>query len=328
MRVTSMQPLNIERPKLSLSYYFVAWKLLLLLVALASPGPGYDTSTSLALEPVSTNSTQGSRFIQYGSESQWDITLKLTRWDALYFTKVAHDGYTYEQEWMAGFGFTRLLGFLSSFGTSLQQMALVSLVGVGLAHAAHLISVLILYDLGLCSLGRFPQPQRSAMAFLAACLHIISPAGIFLSAPYAESLFSLMTFFGFYLYVQSLSPLVGVHCVQKDIFLLLAGLCLGLATTIRANGLLNGLIFVYEAVTSAHGLFTGQRLEKRRNVQHLCVVFCAGALMGCISFFPQYLAYLEYCVPIVRRPWCSKLIPSIYTWIQSEYWYVEIGPVF
>ncbi len=320
--------LNMERPRLLLCSYFIVWKLLLLLVALASPGPGYDTSTSLALEPIYTDSTEGFRLTEYASASQWSLILELTRWDALYFTKVAQSGYTFEQEWMAGFGFTRLLGFLSNFETSLQQMELISLVGIVLAHAAHLLSVLVLYDLGLLSLGKFPHSKRCAMAFLAACLHIISPAGIFLSAPYAESLFSMMAFLGFYLYGQSLSPVEAAHSGQKDLLLISAGLCLGLATTIRSNGLLNGLIFVYEAVVSVHGLFTGQRLEKHRGVRHICVVFCAGALMGCISFSPQYLAYLEYCVPLARRPWCSRLIPSIYTWIQSEYWYVEIDPVF
>ena len=325
---TSERPFNSHRPRLHLTCYLILWKILLLLVTLASRGPGYDTSTNLALDPVSTPSTEGFLFTKHASAFLSTIALKLTRWDALYFTRIAHYGYVYEQEWMAGFGFTKLLGFLSNFETSLQPVALVSLVGIVLAHTAHLLSVLVLYDLGLLSLGRFPQSKRSSMALLAACLHIISPAGIFLSAPYAESLFSFMAFVGFYLYGRSQSLLTESRYVQKDFCLLAAGLCLGLATTIRANGLLNGLIFVYEAVISAYGLFIGEKSEQQRGIRHMCVVICTGALMGLIAVLPQYLAYLEYCVPLAKRPWCSWLIPSVYTWIQSEYWYVKNDPVF
>ena len=321
MEKTRIHQFSLQRPRLSLCCYFVAWKLLLILVALASPGPGYDTSTSLALEPVFSSATQS---IVHETLSKWNITLKLTRWDALYFTKIAHAGYVFEQEWMAGFGFTKILGFLSNYDTSLPQMALASLIGICLAHVSHLLSVLVLYDLSLLSLGGFSHSKSSVMALLAACFHIISPAGMFLSAPYAESLFSLMTFLGFYLYGISLSASVETCFTKKVAFLLCAGLCLGLATTIRANGLLNGSIFVYEFVTSAFALTTSKSMERNREIAHICAAFCAGALMGCISIFPQYVAYVEYCLPLSKRPWCSRLIPSIYTWIQSEYWYVEI----
>ena len=302
---------NLERPKLSLTCYFVAWKLLLLATALASPGPGYDTSTSLATRPYPINED---------SPSAWSIVDKLTRWDAIYFTQIAHGGFTFEQQWMAGWGFTKLLGLFSSFETLLLPTTLTAAVGIVVAHASHLLSVLILHDLGLISLGGFPQPKRSLMASLAACLHIISPAGIFLSAPYAESLFSLMTFLGFCLYGRSLSRRVGRQELQRDILLISSGLCLGLATTVRANGLLNGLIFLYEAVSCVCPLVLRKTYQQNIDGRHLCIVLFSGALMGCIAILPQFLAYLEYCIPSPKRPWCLKWIPSIYTWVQSEYW--------
>jgi phosphatidylinositol glycan class V len=79
---------------------FAAWKSLLVVIAYASPGPGYDTSSQLL--PF----FEQSHVIQDGSAS-WStlrslvrqLTLHLTRWDAVYFTSAADRGHVFEQEW-------------------------------------------------------------------------------------------------------------------------------------------------------------------------------------------------------------------------------------
>jgi GPI mannosyltransferase 2 len=83
--------------------------LLLLLVAVGSPGHGYDTSTSLILPPPSASNEDGplSPALHY-------LISKLTRWDAIYFVKVANRGYRFEQEWAWGWGFTRLIAFVTA----------------------------------------------------------------------------------------------------------------------------------------------------------------------------------------------------------------------
>jgi phosphatidylinositol glycan class V len=100
-----MQPQNLVRcrPIRSLILTFAAWKALLLLIALCSPGPGYDTSTTLAL----TGDTQLPGPLTY-------VIGKLTRWDAIYFVKAATRGYRYEQEWAFGWGFTRLIALCTA----------------------------------------------------------------------------------------------------------------------------------------------------------------------------------------------------------------------
>lgn len=88
---------------------FTAWKSLLLAVAYASPGPGYDTSTRIL-------------FGQYNSAPRptWlvqtvqDLTLRLTRWDALYFTTSSERGHLFEQEWAFSWFMARLTAFLSN----------------------------------------------------------------------------------------------------------------------------------------------------------------------------------------------------------------------
>ena len=85
-----------RKPRLALFIYFVFWKLLLLLTATTSPGPGYDTSTTLL------DTSDGSYLFQR-------LVAKLLRWDAIYFVHVARRGAVYEQEWAFGWGFAKLL---------------------------------------------------------------------------------------------------------------------------------------------------------------------------------------------------------------------------
>lgn len=96
------------RPRLSLTVYFIAWKLILLLIALTSPGPGYDTSTALISELIDETKNSTSLFEAIAGK----LSSKLVRWDAIYFTQIAQRGYVFEQEWAFGWGFTRLLGFV------------------------------------------------------------------------------------------------------------------------------------------------------------------------------------------------------------------------
>lgn len=80
---------------------FGCWKLVLGSIALATPSPAYDTSTSLALPPLGAAAI-GSRFLEA-------LCSRLTRWDAIYFTKVAERGYANEQEWAFGWGYTQAI---------------------------------------------------------------------------------------------------------------------------------------------------------------------------------------------------------------------------
>lgn len=98
-----MQPVtrNSDHPVRKLVALFVCWKTILLLVALLSPGPGYDTSGSL---PESGSGEEVPGFLHY-------VISKLIRWDAIYFVRTAQRGYVFEQEWAFGWGFSRLINF-------------------------------------------------------------------------------------------------------------------------------------------------------------------------------------------------------------------------
>jgi len=83
--------------------YFIAWKVLLLVLVALSPGDGYDTSTRIL-------------FDCYASESQsWaakcieHVVLRLTRWDGIYFATNAERGHLNEQDWAFSWAFARLV---------------------------------------------------------------------------------------------------------------------------------------------------------------------------------------------------------------------------
>ncbi|KAE8392109.1 hypothetical protein BDV23DRAFT_61094 [Aspergillus alliaceus] len=82
----------------------------------------------------------------------------------------------------------------------------VALVAIALSHLTHYLSVLALYRL---SINVFDHGNTSGKltSFLSSSLHIICPAGAFLSAPYGESLFSFLNITGFYIYSSSLLDL-------------------------------------------------------------------------------------------------------------------------
>lgn len=95
----------LNRPKLSLILCFTLWKVLLFTIILASPGPGYDSSTTL-LKPAATDDFKDSTEI-------WSLLNKFVRWDAIYFVQIAHRGIVFEQEWAFGWGFTKFLAFFA-----------------------------------------------------------------------------------------------------------------------------------------------------------------------------------------------------------------------
>lgn len=186
-----------------------------------------------------------------------------------------------------------------------------------LAHGFHLLSCLMLYQLSWTICPAFSHMNPAQFSFLAAGLHIISPAGIFLSAPYAESSFSFFNFSGFYLFAESLKEHSRSQTVKSEGLMLLSGILFGVATTIRGNGLLSGLLYGLEGVKEIIE-FTNPRFRR------LSSIVLGGSLMAFCAMLPHFIAYSDFCVNVnlseKRRPWCSHKIPSIYAWVQGHYW--------
>ncbi|KAH6680347.1 GPI mannosyltransferase 2 [Halenospora varia] len=304
-----------DNPRRNLVALFFVWKTLLLLVACCSPGSGYDTSTDLILPPENDDAGGLPIILQY-------TVGKLTRWDAIYFVQASKRGYVFEQEWAFGWGFTRLI---ASIATNLEALGInrypgsEGVVAILISHTSHLLAVLCLFSLTLVI---FPTCSNK-FAFTAAALHILSPAGVFLSAPYAESTCAFLSFLGCVCFSKSF-PSRGPPTLLHDSLVLVSGIAFGVATTFRSNGILNGLLLLEEAFNTLLGLSNSFRLA---GVRRLIITGLGGVCVGAGFVIPQYIAYQEYCrEPNVEvlRPWCAKSLPSIYSFVQEHYWNVGL----
>jgi phosphatidylinositol glycan class V len=198
-----------------------------------------------------------------------------------------------------------------------------ALVGVVIANVAHLLSVLVVFALGITI---FPS-RPSDFALTAAFLHVISPAGLFLSAPYAESSCALLTFSGVLLFAKSF-PSKRQSTAWHDLLTFLSGISFGIAATFRSNGILSGLLLLEEAFRVLISLRYGFRASTMRR---LLATGLGGLSVGAGFVLPQYIAWTEYCNTSTAgisslRPWCQKTIPSIYSFVQDYYWYGAHDP--
>ena len=173
--------------------------------------------------------------------------------------------------------------------------------------------------------------EADTLALLASLLHILSPAGIFLSAPYGEALFSLLHFCGLWCYVKAHLYRENGDGSSGGLFMLGAGALIGIATTVRSNGLLSGIVFACDAVEEVCECLIWARNNGFRNmtmlrhrISKLVTTVVAGAILGIGFIGPQALAWKDYCLDEQKgkkRDWCARLVPSIYAWVQDHYWY-------
>ncbi|KAI0451315.1 GPI mannosyltransferase 2 [Xylaria acuta] len=291
-------------PIQSLTCIFLAWKAFLFAIALGSGvSPAYDTSSTLL------STSQASYH-----ESAFDLATRLTRWDAIYYVQASRRGYLFEQEWAFASGLPTVISFLTKvlpiFGVK-QQDTLEPLVGIFVANVSHFLSALVLYKLGVV------VSKNSRMSLVAAVLHILSPAGLFLSAPYSESPYALLSFAGYLFFAKAV--LSDRRTIAHDASLIASGLWFGFAVNFRSNGTLNGILFAAELLRELSLSPTANSIRRR-------LALLAGGSAIAIGFvIPQVVAYRTYCYDVVDaelRPWCTKPLPSIYTFVQEHYWNV------
>ncbi|KAI5801608.1 GPI mannosyltransferase 2 [Peziza echinospora] len=320
MPSTTTTTTPLKKPYISLTLLFVITRIALFSLALLTPSPAYDSSTNLILPPPD-DANVGAIWLVLTKLAE-----RLTRWDAIYFVKVSERGYLFEQEWAFGWGFTTVVGF---FGRVLVKLSPTTIPdpypyifsGIVIANISHLFSVFVLYKL---TQHVFKGEGERQLSFLAAALHVLSPAGLFLAAPYSESLFSLLTFVGYLIYAKSTS--VSATAITRNAGTLLTGVVFSISTMVRSNGLLNGSIFLHDFILELMS-FAGE--PQVGTFVRIVVLGVSGVLVAVGLAVPQGIAWLDYCTigegeGVEKAEWCSHTIPSIYFWVQEKYWNVGL----
>ncbi|KDR23501.1 GPI mannosyltransferase 2 [Zootermopsis nevadensis] len=279
----------------------------------------------------------------------------LVRWDAQYFIHIALYGYTYEN-CLAFFPLypmsVRVLavcllypleGFISHYSAFVLSSVVVNFI-------IFILSASVLYRLGL-------QVLRSEqLAYKAAILYCVNPATIFFVAPYSETLFACLTFYG----------MLKCGSGSTDHFSVGCGLPFGLGAVQRSNGILNlGFIFHKKLKHFLHFVMPGTKAKAKHLDSFLLApllliapVIYLISLIGeiLLSVIPfvlfQGYGYYKFCIvpdhnlpnfivsyaetnelrlpgtaslkpPINHKEhWCNSSVPLAYSYIQDHYWNV------
>lgn len=266
------------------------------------------------------------------------------RWDGVYFAAIARDGYTYEHIG-AFFPLYPLLVRVLARGVArlacgtLQRASCIVLAGALLSNACFVLAALVLRALGRAVLGR--RGAGAAVADRAALLFCASPASIFFSALYTESLFALLSLLGLWAlaarpWPRALAP---------------AALALAAATATRSNGAVSCGFVLYAAAATVvpldrvlcgtlplrTALATLFR-DRTATASTLRRAFCAGlaAVPACAAVLAPVVAVQVHaahvwCAPAVRAAanplsaWCDAprvlgAVPNYYGHVQAAYW--------
>ncbi|KAB1220987.1 GPI mannosyltransferase 2 [Morella rubra] len=228
-------------------------------------------------------------------------------WDSVYFVRISHCGYEYEQSY-AFLPLLPLLMFLLSRSVFAPLVSLVgsravlALSGYVINNVAFVLAAIYLYKLSVIIL------KDAEAAFRASILFCFNPASIFYSSIYSESLYALLSIGGIY------------HLVTDGNRI--AVLWLALSGCTRSNGVLNA---GYVCFRTLHRAYDAVFIRKNA---YLALQILVSEALRCVSIFAPFIAFQAYGYYNIclgrsldeTRPWCKARVPLLYNYIQSHYW--------
>ncbi|XP_011311236.1 GPI mannosyltransferase 2 [Fopius arisanus] len=263
----------------------------------------------------------------------------LTHWDSEYYLHIAKYGYTYENT-LAFFPLYPMTIRASAIVLKkilffLNYQSVITISAVAINFFCFIKSSLILYDLTSVLTNK-------KMAYRSAILFCISPASIFFTAAYTESMFSYLTFHSM------------LAAVKNDRF---ASIPIGLSSLLRSNGLINVGFPLFTSLRDLIHRFSVLKAKSFTKLSKLIAglkisISCLSQMFSTIllSIAPflllQTYYYVLFCaesanstfiLPHVKKfgddnglvmpggeipSWCYDKIPSAYSYIQKKYWNV------
>ncbi|KAJ1998917.1 ER membrane glycoprotein subunit of the GPI transamidase complex-like protein [Coemansia thaxteri] len=282
----------------SIIKYAAASRVAALVLALVSNAivDDYDASASISI-PATSSALQNALH---------GLVRVCVRWDAVYMVHIADVGYVHEQE-HAFFPLLPLLmravanTVLAPLTACVDRRLALALAGVIISNASFVLAAVTLYALGRATL------RSERLAYIAALLFAAAPSNMFMSAIYTESLFAWLVFSALLLIAQ-----------RRHAW---AALCLCASGLCRSNGVVYAGFFVWDLVVCSDAWRGRRRLALALQMAHAAALVVVSAL-GFVAF--QVYGYRTYCMlqseGSVPRPYCSSAVPSIYSFVQAEYW--------
>lgn len=219
------------------------------------------------------------------------IVTRLLTWDMVYYVSNAQRGQVYEHEYAFSRFWSQIIRYFA-WSSSTADLAISACV---LSIVSHLTTVILVYVLAK-KVFRFQNPV------LVATLYSLSPAGIFLVSGYPESAFAALSTAGIIVF-YNYNAYIGAGCL------------FALATLLRSNGLVWGILYA----TQLLGELPRLRTRSVTRVYTILKLLIGGSIIALAFVYTQVNAYYELC-PTLDLPFCQNAIPSIYLYIQKKYW--------
>lgn len=233
-----------------------------------------------------------------------NVVDKLVTWDTVYFTDLfAHDIHFEHQYVFCPLWWRLVRSIPVPIACNFYGRVLVA---TAIANTCHFLGAVVLfhYTLLVFENARIFSPKHMALASLA--LYVLTPAALFVTAPYSEPGAALFSFGCLFLREKALPAGFGSRPVNSRLYVA-SGVAAALAFGFRANCLLLGFVYLYDLA-----------LQPRRIPPVLPLV--AGLILGLAFLWLQVTNYLAVCITGDRGEWCLSRFPSLFAYAQSHYW--------
>ena len=236
----------------------------------------------------------------YDLSSSNSIFLK---WDSIYFIDIAKNGYTFENELAFYPGFPILIRIVKKLMMLDVSYEFCSIL---INFVCYVVNCFILFDLTV-AVG-----FSNDFAYRTSLFWCISPISIFSFAPYSESLFSLLSFFGM------------LMMTKKRYFL--AFISFFLSGFVRSNGMISAGFMFYEVLTfmiqfnnsfgdNIYTKFVKCILRIKPKISFKMIILFSFGLLLVVPSILFYLYSNKLFCP--GAEWCGH---SHYGYVQNKYW--------
>ncbi|CUM67804.1 uncharacterized protein PRCAT00005510001 [Priceomyces carsonii] len=304
----------------NLTVLFLLLKLSQVLIVYFVPSQ-FDTSSEIVIEAHINSKYKLIESSRYPNITEYLITNildKVIRWDAVYFTDLFFNEIKFEHQFVFCPLYWRMIKSIPFGENNFYTKLIVSLI---VNNISHYLASLILFALTRTIFKNFTQNEErlQKLSFYSSASFIVSQAGIFLTANYAESPCCLLSFISMYLREISLNyrdfsmvnSKMSLKQYQYKLTYLLSGSFVALNYGFRANALLLGIFYLYD---------TFEFMVRNHNLKDSLWLLASGSQLFFSFVWINWLNYEKFCPE--RGEWCNNMVPSLFSFAQTHYWNV------